>query len=43
MPLFNKVLELKPNDKPTQCIFNVMKEYNNVPPSDWKGYHHFDE
>ena len=40
--LFSKILELKPGDKPTLNIQEIMQEHGMEAPVDWKGYHHLD-
>jgi|APSaa5957512535_1039671.scaffolds.fasta_scaffold17583_9 hypothetical protein len=40
---FNKILELKPGDVPTNRHLNHMKETNNVPPTNWQGTKFFEE
>jgi len=40
---FNKILEMKPDDKPTKNILAFMSETDNKPPQGWKGYKFFNE
>jgi hypothetical protein len=41
--LFQNVLAIKPDDKPTQNLLNFMQQHGNIPPTDWKGFKFFDE
>jgi len=41
--LFHKVLEMKPEDKPTKNILAFMQQHDNIPPADWQGFKFFDE
>jgi len=35
---FKKCLHINPDDKPTQVLLNYIGEFNNIAPSNWKGF-----
>ena len=40
---FEKVLDIKSDDKPTQNLYDFMGQTNYVAPEGWKGYKFFNE
>ena len=40
---FHKILQMKPDDKPTINLLSFMSSLNNEVPKDWQGYKYFEE
>ena len=38
METFHKCLTMKSDDGPTKTLMNVIRDYNDVAPSDWQGF-----